>query len=126
MFYVSFVFQNIAALDFSSLSCSKVDVSLLFSSLWELMSCANAPHWNCVSVLMSAVKDPAYQKLLANTYRFMPILADLLIKSNISLEDKLKLLNLMEVCIFFYFFIYVLYYIVDFLLSVFTGTKHGH
>ncbi|XP_077289160.1 uncharacterized protein LOC143913326 [Arctopsyche grandis] len=88
--------ENIAALDFTTFSGNKTDVSIFFSSLWEVMSNPNAPHWSGVSVLCSAVKDSDCQYDLTHTYRFVPILTDLLLKTQITRDNKIKLLNLME------------------------------
>lgn len=72
-----------------------------FVTLHELMSKVEQRSsfaWHCVDVLTNACKNPAARHALIHTYQFIPSLSRLL-GDQLSIEKKIRLLKLMQVCV---------------------------
>ncbi|XP_063634339.1 uncharacterized protein LOC134804979 [Cydia splendana] len=81
--------------DLSIFAPGRSEVCALFSSLWRVMREPGGPHWAGVAVLSRACMEPSARHALTHTYKFMPILTQLL-SNSISNDKKIKLLLVMQ------------------------------
>ncbi|XP_061721490.1 uncharacterized protein LOC133528227 [Cydia pomonella] len=81
--------------DLSIFAPGRSEVCALFSSLWRVMRDPGGPHWAGVAVLSRACMEPSARHALTHTYKFMPILTQLL-SNSISNDKKIKLLLVMQ------------------------------
>ncbi|XP_045455593.1 cingulin [Melitaea cinxia] len=81
--------------DLSIFSPGRSEVCAFFSSLWRAMRDGRGPHWAGIAVLARASVEPSARHALTHTYKFMPILSQLL-SDTISNDKKIKLLSVMQ------------------------------
>ncbi|XP_061703960.1 uncharacterized protein LOC133515430 [Cydia pomonella] len=81
--------------DLSIFAPGRSEVCALFSSLWRVMRDPGGPHWAGVALLSRACMEPSARLALTHTYKFMPILTQLL-SDSISNDKKIKLLLVMQ------------------------------
>ncbi|XP_048006298.1 uncharacterized protein LOC125241731 isoform X2 [Leguminivora glycinivorella] len=81
--------------DLSIFAPGRSEVCALFSSLWRVMREPGGPQWAGVAVLARACMEPSARHALTHTYKFMPILTQLL-SNSISNDKKIKLLTVMQ------------------------------
>ncbi|CAH2097776.1 unnamed protein product [Euphydryas editha] len=81
--------------DLSIFSPGRSEVCAFFSSLWRVMRDGRGPHWAGIAVLARASVEPSARHALTHTYKFMPILSQLL-SDTISNDKKIKLLSVMQ------------------------------
>ena len=92
----------IAGSDLNVFDPGKQEVVQFFVSLYELLEMVDARTcliWAVVDLLQEASKNPSARSALAHTFQFTPLLTRVLAAQTQS-DKKLKILLLLQVCIF--------------------------